>query len=135
MSGFFVDADHLFDHLFAYGVRGFFEHGPLSFFDATLANPFVETQKVYILFHGWEYLILGVLIWLFVKFRGLPCEMPAKLARLRRISQGKGLDLVFLSLLISYGFHLMFDQLAWSHSGWGYFITYRFLNNFSLLKL
>jgi len=116
LSGFFLDGDHLFDHFFAYGVRGFLNHGVLSFFDASIANPFLETGKVYVLFHGWEYLIIGIII-LSIFWN--------KLSLLRYI---------FLAAFLSYFFHLCFDQLSWSHSGWGYFLTYRILTSFSLLK-
>ena len=128
-SGFFIDGDHLFDHFFAYGVMGFFNHGVLSFFDASIANPFLEAQKAYVIFHGWEYLIAGSL----VLFFGVKWGKGVK--GMRSFFSDKKFVAVCLVFLLSYFFHLCFDQLSWSHSGWGYFLTYRLLNNFSLLKL
>ena len=128
ISGFFIDVDHIFDHFFAYGIKGFFEHGFLSIFDASIANPFAETEKVYVLFHAWEWFLVGLsILYLGVK----------------RCKRGKGkvtrfitseIIAVWASLLLSYSFHLIFDSLSWLHSPWGYFLLYRLNNHFSLLS-
>jgi len=102
ISGFFVDCDHLIDY-FVYtkfkkiDLREFFSG---KFFD--------YSGKVYVLFHGYEFSVLFVL---------LAILYPA-------------LSWFFYSLALSHLLHLIYDMASNKPKWPTYFIIYRAINNF-----
>jgi len=107
VTGFLVDLDHWLDYFFYYGpmvnLKLFF--GPPSYM--------ALSRKIYVLFHGWEYLVPLALIghWL---------EKRWKIKNLAVV------------LVLAYFFHLLWDQLCYGQHPLAYFFTYRFLNYFSI---
>lgn len=101
--GFFIDVDHLFDYLK-------WSKGKFVFSQFFKPHLYVHgSGKVYVFFHGWEFLPL---LWLVARLVGIP-----------------GLNwAVFLSYLA----HMAWDQLSVSPNPLGYFLTYRIINGFSL---
>ncbi len=108
-AGFLVDTDHLIDYFLAFGLNF-----RLDYFLS--GYHFLKSDKMYIIFHGWEYVII--------------------LLALVSIFRSKFLKSVFLALSLSLFFHLAFD--SFSNEGLtpkSYSIIYRVENNFDLEKL
>ena len=101
--GFLIDVDHLFDCL-AYYKRKF---SLKKFFDVKAYMK--GSGKVYVLLHGWEYVIV---FWLIGRWLGVA-----------------GLE---WTISLSYLLHLCWDNFSFRHHPLGYFFTYRFLNDFTL---
>jgi len=63
IGGFLIDFDHFIDYFLAFGFNfklDYFVHG----------YEFLKSDKIYILFHGWEYVILLVILgFLLVKYK------------------------------------------------------------------
>lgn len=105
LGGFLVDADHLFDYILVFGTA----FHPDYFFSGLM---FGLSQKMYVPFHGWEWIILlGVFSYL----------MKNKLCKYFLVALAVGL----LS-------HLVFDAHANHISFLGYSFIYRLLYNFDL---
>ncbi len=99
LSAYLIDVDHLVDYFLYYGLV----FTPEKFF---YGEHFDATQKAYVPFHGWEYLIpLGVM------------------SRLR------GWNLVFTAILLGITSHYVLDALT-QGSFMFYSIIYRSLYNF-----
>jgi hypothetical protein len=60
LGGFLIDFDHFIDYFLAFGLNF-----KLSYF--TRGYEFLKSDKIYILFHGWEYVILLVALALVLK--------------------------------------------------------------------
>ena len=55
LGGFFIDLDHFIDYFLAFGLKfnlDYFSHG----------YQFLKSGKVYVLFHGWEYVIILIAV-------------------------------------------------------------------------
>ncbi|MCJ7793094.1 MAG: hypothetical protein MUP45_03895 [Candidatus Marinimicrobia bacterium] len=104
--GLFLDVDHLFDFFAYYGkaanISNFFLGG---YIDAS--------GKIFVPLHSWEFLF-----WLSLLALGLEKKL-----------QIKGLMAV---VVLTYGTHLLWDQLCYGQHLFAYFLAYRFLNNFSI---
>lgn len=112
LSAFFVviflDIDHLFDYLF-YA----FSTGNFSFPFAT--DYFHESNKVFVLFHGWE---LSFPLWFIGK----------------KIGRSKNIQGLEWAVVFSYLGHLLVDQIFYTPNPLAYFLTFRFLTGFDLSK-
>jgi len=114
-AGFLIDIDHIFDYSY-YLITDFRNLNErrridliLDFFRPEYYIP--RIRKVFILLHGWEYLlVISLLINAF--WEGTP-----------------GLK---FALIASYFFHLLFDQILCSGNLLSYFFFFRFFNKFSL---
>ena len=100
-ASFLIDLDHLIDlYLFAGHLKFWQIFGKVDFF--------TESQKVFVLAHSWELVVLlGLWGWL----RRKPAILLTGLA--------------FLG-------HILIDQLTYAPHPLGYFLTFRLLNNFDL---
>lgn len=104
LAGFFIDIDHLLDYTYWAGW-----HFNLNdFFNPSLYV--YGTNKVFVLLHGWEYLPV-----IYLLTKKINRKMP-------------GITYV---LIISYFFHLLFDQFLSAGNIFSYSIIFRILNNFS----
>ena len=105
LSGQLIDIDHFFDYFWGktskLNLRDFFD--PEKYV--------VPSQKVFVLFHGWEF----VLFFIFIGGK-LNSQCPG----------------ILFALPLSYFVHLLIDQLGSAGSPFSYFLTYRLLNKFSL---
>lgn len=59
-GGFLIDLDHLIDYFIAFGPKF-----RLSYF--MRGYYFLKNDKIYVLFHGWEYVILSVITLLVIR--------------------------------------------------------------------
>lgn len=102
VAGFLVDVDHLIDYLHysklkKFNIKDFFSG---RFFDSS--------GKVYVLFHGYEYAFIFLILAIF-----LP-----------------KLNWIFCSLSLSHLLHLLYDTLSNKPKWLTYSIIYRAINNF-----
>jgi hypothetical protein len=107
-AGVLVDLDHFIDYFMAFGWSFnlyYFNHG----------FEFLKSNKIYILFHGWEYVAVLIVFWLIAK------NIIAKT--------------IFLSLALGLFFHLSADVYLDKVPVKFYSIIYRAENNFDLEKL
>lgn len=109
VSGIFVDLDHIIDFLIAKGLR----FHPEQFFNYFNEKNFGSRDRLFFLFHAWEWLILiAVAAWL------------------------TGWNFWITGLLIGYGHHMLLDELYNSSRyrirPWilGYFILWRWKKGF-----
>jgi hypothetical protein len=108
LGGFFVDFDHFLDYFLAFGW-----HFRPDYF--IKGYQFLRSDKLYIIFHGWEYVgILMVLVFL---------------------AKNKTVKTVFFGLALGLFFHLCVDVLVDRLPVASYLVTYRAKNNFDLQKL
>ena len=107
-GGVLVDSDHLIDYLLAFGY-----HFRLDYF--TQGYQFLKSDKIYILFHAWEYVAVLLLIALLVKNKTA-----------RSIALGLGIGLFF---------HLSTDVVIDAVPIRTYSIIYRAENNFEIQKM
>lgn len=57
-GGVLIDLDHIIDYVIAFGMK----FRPVPFLKG---YQFIKNDKIYVLFHGWEYVILSIIsIWL-----------------------------------------------------------------------
>ena len=103
LTGFFIDADHLFDYFAFSGLRFKLKH----FLDVEYYM--MPAGKVYIPLHGWEYVLV---FWFLGQWIGLP-----------------GLE---WAMSLTYFIHLSWDNFSFRHHPLAYSFIYRLLNNFSL---
>lgn len=99
MGGFFIDLDHLIDYYLAFGATF-----NLSYF--LKGYSFLKTDKIYVLFHSWELVI--------ILFLALPTQP------------------LFLSFSLSLFLHLTFDVFTNNMRVQSYFLLYRLRNKFEL---
>ena len=107
LFGFFIDIDHFFDYFACYGLN--FDLS--QFLD--VCSYVDQSGKIYVLWHGWEYIIL---FWLIGRWTGNRKKI-------------KGLE---WAVSLSYLGHLLLDNFSFSHHPLAYSFIYRLLNNFSL---
>ena len=106
LGGFFVDVDHLIDYFLVFG----FHFDLMSFLGG---DQFLKSDKLYLLFHGWEYVILILLFLVFVK--------------------NKIFKIIMLIFAVSLFFHLIID--SFSNDGMtikSYSLIYRARNSFNI---
>ena len=103
LGGFLVDLDHFIDYFWAFGFNW-------NWFYFKNAFPVLKSGKIYVLFHGWEFVaILVLLVFLF---------------------RNKYAKTIFLSLALGLFFHLWTDVVIDEVSPKAYFLTYRIAHNF-----
>ena len=104
LVNFFMDTDHLFEYLW-------WKKDRFSLRDFLTGVHFEQKGKIYVLFHGWEYVLVSLTVfgWSGNKF--------------------------WLVLAIALGSHLIFDQFSWPNHPLSYFLTYRAKNGFRLEKV
>ncbi|MBU4299207.1 hypothetical protein KJ636_04145 [Patescibacteria group bacterium] len=108
LIGWAIDFDHLMDY-FIYLLK--FKTRP-NLGEFLSGDFFKKLGKIYILAHGWEYLILFITVGSFT----LPWQL-------------------VLAIALSYSLHLFLDQLACNTNKWMYFLIYRIKVNFNVNKL
>jgi len=113
LSGFLVDADHLFDY-FLYKKAFIF-----NFSEFISGNYFRLAGKVYLPFHAFEYAIIAIIAGLLILKFTKEMQKHTKM-------------IVFLLLVfgISLSFHLAFDMFSYRPNWPAYFISYRITHNF-----
>lgn len=107
--GFFIDVDHLFDYFSYYGLD--FE---LSRFLSV--NYMGYSGKVYVLLHGWEYLLP---FWFLGRWLG-------KKWKIKKLEW---------AVCLAYLGHLLIDHLSFSHHLLIYSFIHRLINGFRLRSL
>lgn len=105
----FLDIDHYFDFLLA---NNFSDWRLLEFLKT---DYFHSSKKVYVLFHGWEYVILLLII-------GLKCKIKKWKSCILTIS------------FVMFG-HLLLDQFSYSATLFAYSLIWRIINDFNLNRL
>ncbi len=104
LASIFIDLDHLLEYLW-------FLKRPLSWVDFLSGSHFAERGKSYLIFHGWEYLVILFLIWLVTK------------------------NSFFLAVGLGMGIHLILDHFYFAAKRASYSILYRALMGFKMNKL
>lgn len=107
LFGVFIDIDHFFDFFYHFG----FSTDIYKFFQVD--SYILESEKVFVPLHGWEFILIFF-------FLGLIFEKKFKINGLA------------LTISVSYFGHLLWDNISFAHHYLCYFLTYRFLNNFTL---
>ncbi len=106
IGGFLIDLDHFIDYYLAFGLNWnwrYFEKG----------YSFLKLDKIYVLFHGWEYvIILVLLVFLF---------------------RNKCLKMIFLSLALGVFFHLVTDVIIDDVPIRSYSLNYRIKHEFKIV--
>lgn len=101
---FLLDVDHLFDYFLAFG----FSFNPGYFFSGIM---FRKLQKVFVLFHAWEWIpLLGILIYITKKI---------------------SVRYFLIALTLGLFFHLFYDTFS-NNIFIGYSIIYRILHGFDI---
>lgn len=109
LGGFFIDLDHVLEYFLIFG-RGF---NIFSFFEG---RHFLASEKIYILFHAWEYVpFLFLLAWLLRKKKQWAVLMAA--------------------LAMGMFIHLISDCLINNYPPRNYSLTYRYQVNFEAKEL
>lgn len=108
LGGVLVDVDHFIDYFLQFGMR----FDLASFIQG---DQFSDSGKLYIFFHAWEYVIIFLAIYWFVKS-----------------NKAKAL---FLGLALGLFFHLCFDVVANDIPFTSYAFLYRLNKGFSLEEL
>jgi len=104
LGGVLIDVDHFIDHFLSFG---------LNFnYDYFIKGEYFLKSKAYIVFHGFEYVIIFGVLALFLKTR-------------KKKMMLMGLALGMLS-------HLLIDILLFPNPIKGYFILYRLLHGFNV---
>jgi len=108
ISGFFVDFDHFIDYFLAFGSKfnlNYFING----------YQFLKSDKIYILFHGWEYVIVLLAFLIIIK--------------------DKLFKTVFLGLALGLIFHLTSDVVIDGIHPKTYYLIQRIKSGFNVEKL
>lgn len=108
VGGFLIDVDHLVDYYIAFGF-----YFRLDYF--LKGYQFLESDKLYIFLHGWEYGIILLVVAFIVR---------------EKITRS-----VFLALALGLFFHLTTDVFLNSMPAKSYSLVYRIKNEFSIEKL
>lgn len=113
LGAFLIDLDHLIDYFLTFGLSFNLEYFLNSY-------QFEVSQKTIVAFHGWEYVIILSLVYLYL-------EKVLKKSK----SKIKSLILPFiLAFTLGMYSHLIIDSLTNDVSMPAYSIIYRMLNNF-----
>ncbi|MFC1645076.1 hypothetical protein ACFL08_03545 [Patescibacteria group bacterium] len=108
-GGFFIDLDHVIDYFFAFGSK-------LNLNQFFKGMQFLESDRMYLLFHGWEYVVLIAVIACFLK--------------------NKIFKIFLLALSLAAFVHLCTDiAINEGMSVKGYSIVYRAKSNFEIEKI
>lgn len=108
VSGVAVDFDHFIDYFLVFGWNFHLYYFIKGF-------QFLKSDKLYIIFHGWEYVFLFLALTFFFK--------------------SKTIKSVFLALSLGLFFHLCADVAIDMVPPKSYSVVYRAKNNFDLEKL
>lgn len=108
LSSVFVDLDHLIDYFIAFGWNF-----KLDYF--LRGYQFLENGKIYVLFHGWEYVAILVVLVVVLK--------------------SKTAKSVILALALGLFFHISADVFLNDIPVKSYSIVYRIRNNFEIQRL
>lgn len=108
ISGVAVDFDHFIDYFLVFGWS-------FNLYYFTKGFEFLKSDKLYVFFHGWEYVLI-LLIFAFV-------------------FKNKIVKSAFLALSLALFFHLVADVIMDKVPPKSYFITVRAKNGFDLKKL
>lgn len=103
LSGVFIDLDHFFDHFLTFGFNFNYDY-------FIKGEYFLRSGKTYIVFHGFEYVIILGILSIFL--------------------QDKKKKMILTSLMLSMFFHLIVDILLFSIPIKNYFILYRIFHYF-----
>lgn len=114
LVGFFLDIDHLIDY-FIYKKQFAFNLDQFLF-----GTYFDLTNKVYIFFHSYEYVLLFLLIAIII------------LANKKRIRNASANAAVLLTIAASMFLHLIYDETYYQPRLLTYSIIYRASHNFDL---
>lgn len=107
-GGLLIDLDHFIDYFLAFGWS-------FDFFYFIKGFEFLKTDKMYILFHGWEYVLVFFVALLVLK--------------------NKTAKSLCLALALALFFHLVSDVFMDKVSPKSYFIILRAEKNFDLEKI
>lgn len=100
---FFIDIDHVLDFYFYNGIT-------INIFSFFATPYFMNSGKVYVLLHGWEYIIFLLCLSVFLK---------------------KHRDIFFAFCFAIFG-HLLTDQFCYGMKPFKYFLLYRWLYGFGI---
>lgn len=129
LGAFFVDLDHVIDYAMAFG-----SHFNLYYFFKGFQ--FLKSDKIYIFFHAWEWVILLFIIYLLL--RSSEFKRGTKWSSLfKRINKKakESLAIFILALALGLTAHLLVDSTLNEMKLQSYTITYRMLQDFDLRKL
>jgi hypothetical protein len=107
-GGFLVDFDHFIDYFLAFG-------GNFNLYYFEKGFSFLKSGKMYTFFHGWEYVIILLLIAVFLN--------------------NKTAKIFFLALSLGLFFHLCADVIVDKMPIASYSIIHKAHNNFDIEKL
>lgn len=105
IAAIFIDLDHLIDYFLHNGAR-------FNLAEFLTGQNFIESGKAYVLFHGWEYVLVLLIFYFFVKKQNFKNFL--------------------LSIIIGLTAHLFFDSIANGMGRYFYFISYRIATSFVL---
>lgn len=105
LGGVLIDVDHFLDHFLAFGFNFNYDH----FINGEY---FVRTGNTYIIFHGFEYVILFAILAVFFK--------------------NKKIKMIMIALTLGMFSHLLIDTFLFPNPIMGYFILYRLLHGFNV---
>lgn len=110
IGGVLIDTDHFIDYFLAFGRKW-----SLDYF--IRGYQFLKNDKVYVLFHGWEYVILlAIVVW--------------------AVGAQSSLGAALFALGLGGLFHLIADTMINHGMSWkGYSILYRLLNKFEVERI
>jgi hypothetical protein len=108
LGGVLVDIDHFADYFLAYGWNFSWSYFIKGF-------EFLKSDKLYVLFHGWEYVVILLLVAIILK--------------------NKAAKSAFLALSLALFFHLVADVIMDKVPPKSYSVVFRAENNFNLQQL
>jgi len=109
LGGFLIDLDHVLEYFFVYGWHFNLSH----FLDG---YQFLSSEKLYLVFHAWEYLpLLLLLATIFKKYKNIQAAL--------------------VTLAFAASIHLLTDSFLNQYPLEYYALSYRYENNFSASKL
>jgi len=108
LGGFLIDLDHFIDYFLAFGWN-------FNYFYFIKGYEFLKTDKMYIFFHGWEYVFVLLMLLLILK--------------------NKNAKSLCLALALALFFHLVSDVFMDKVSPKSYFVILRAEKNFDLKKI
>ncbi len=105
LGGVLIDVDHFIDNFLSFGLNFNYDY-------FIKGEYFLKSSKAYIVFHGFEYVILFGVLALLVK------------TRIRKM--------VLIAIALGMLFHLLIDIFLFPNPIKGYFIIYRLLHGFNV---